>query len=253
MKCASKKYWLGLTGIVAFVVVFIWAAAGGPSARGKHWLRVSTPVVSSFTNSGVVTGTVAFSVSNVGHKAVDFQIRWFECKADGSGAFLDESPPWSAWIPLSAGKSTNLTIPVSLGSVPVENCLCCSMIWWMERRATWRDLRDRAASWSLGLLDISWLPWEREHLSDGYAFAANIDVADYFRRMHGLTREKWLEDLARTRTVPARNGSKRYPARWPTVEEMLELEARSAFVDFCQSTTDSSGREAVASPKAARP
>ncbi len=102
-------------------------------------------------------------------------------------------------------------------------------------------------------MDISWLPWQREELISGYAFAANIDLNDYFRLMHDLTRKQWLDEKAHTKSAVARYSPERRYARMPTADELLELEARSVFVQFCQSITDPPLDADVAAPNAAPP
>jgi len=87
----------------------------------------------------------------------------------------------------------------------------------------------------------------------GTTFAANIGVADYFRLMHGLTRQQWLKDRARTQSTPTGATGFR-PARGPTADERLESEAQSAFAEFCQRTTDlTRDAEPIAAPNAAPP
>jgi hypothetical protein len=160
-------------------------------------------------------------------------------------------------IPLSPRTSTNLTMKVSPGTTPLEECLCCFEVGWFEPRAAWRALRDRAVIWGFNLLDIYRpSPWQAEHLAYGFAFAANIEVVDYFRRMHGLTRKQWSEELARMQLAPALAAGERPMAlqRFPTADGRIEVEARYAFFAFCQSTTNSTrDAEPVAAPNAAPP
>jgi hypothetical protein len=259
VKWASKRLWLGVAGTVAAGAILLWTAARRAAPPSKQWLQVSTPQVRSMTNAGVVSATVAFCVSNVGPRAVDFQVWWFECRDKRDRALLATNQLRLVNIPFFPGEVTNLTMNVSAAAPPAKDCLCCYNVLWFERRAEWRELRDRGASWALGLLDISWPLWRREHesLTNGVAFASNIGVGDYFRQMYGFTREQWLEELARMRSAPRRGsseGSPERPMRAPTADEMLEREARNAFADFCRSATHlSSDPESVASRDRAPP
>lgn len=245
MKRVNKRFWLAVAGTLAAGPVLIWMAARHAAPPSKDWLQLSTPLVRSLTNSGVASTTVAFCVSNVGPRAVDFQVWWFECRDRRDRALLATNQLRLVRMPLFPGEVTNLTMNVAAGATPTENCLCCYMVLWFERRAQWRELRDRAANWALGLLDISWPLWqrERESLTNGIAFASNIKVAGYFRQMHGFTREQWLEELARMRSATAAGDIPervRYPYESPAEEwkRVLDSQAREAFADFCRCTTD---------------
>jgi hypothetical protein len=95
-------------------------------------------------------------------------------------------------------------------------------------------------------------------LRQGMVFAANVEVADYFRRMYGLTRTQWLEDLAqmesaRTQATAPLQYEMR-SGRRPTADETVTDCAREAFVDFCQASTGSArDAEPIATPNAAAP
>jgi len=204
---------------------------------------------------------VSLSVSNAGPRAVGFQVEWFECRARNNRALVATNPLRWVRIPLSPGTATNLTMKVSPGTTPVEECLCCVGIGWFEPRAAWRVARDRVVIWGFKLLDIDRpSPWKPEHLAQGLVFAANIEVGDYFRRMHGLTRKQWSEELVRSQLPPAHAVEALAPARaagealvavqpFSATNRVAEYEARNAFFAFCQSTTNSTrGAEPVAAP-----
>ncbi len=155
---------------------------------------------------------------------------------------------------------------VSPGATPVEECLCCFGIGWFEPRSAWRIARDRAVIWGFKLLDIDRPPpWKPEHLAQGSVFAANIEVGDYFRGMHGLTRKQWSEELVRRQLPPAHAAEALAPARAAgealvavqrllLTDRLAEYEARNAFFAFCQSTTNSTrGAESVAAALNAAP
>ena len=266
IKRVRTKYLLVLVSAVAIGSVFVWVASHRRASCGKDWLRVSTPIVNSRTNAEAVTTAVSFSVSNAGPRSVGFQVEWFECRAKNNRALLATNQLRWVRIPLSPGTSTNLTMKVSPGTTPVEECLCCVGIGWFEPRAAWRIARDRAVIWGFKLLDIDRpSPWKPEHLAQGSVFAANIEVGDYFRGMHGLTRKQWSEELVRRELPPAHAAEALAPARaagealvavqrLSLTDRLAEYEARNAFFAFCQSTTNSTrGAEPVAAPLKAAP
>jgi hypothetical protein len=143
---------------------------------------------------------------------------------------------------------------VSLAAAPIEDCLCCYQVQWFQREAPVRRAVDSVGRWWFDLFALNWKsPWRSEHLMQGTTFAANIGVADYFRLMHGLTRQQWLKDRARAQSTPA-GGTGFRLARGPTADERLEFEAQSAFAEFCQRTTDlTRDAEPIAAPNAAPP
>jgi len=260
MKRVRTRYWLVLVSAVAIGLVLLWAEAHRQVPYGKDWLLVSTPTVGSRTNAGAATPAVTFCVSNVGPRSVDFQVWWFECRARKDRTLLATNRLRLVSIPLPPGKSTNLTMDVSLVAAPVEDCLCCCQVLWFERELAWRRAArtlDRPMTWLLNIFDLSWPPWQPQHLTNGSAFAANVEVADYFRWMHGFTRTQWLEDLARLQSARTQaTGGVRVPyaARLPTAVERLEIEARGAFVEFCQTSTNSTqDAEPTAPPEGAPP
>ena len=197
-----------------------------------------------------------FCVSNVGPRAVDFHVRWFECRSKRDRSLLATNQLAEVCIRLASGRTTNLTMDLGLTTTPPEDRLTCCKGLWFEResgfgrRAT--RFMDDSLAWLLNILGLYWTP-RTSHLANSCVFAANIGVADYFRLMHGLTRQQWLKDRAQTQSTPS--GGIRYgPGRGPTAEERLEDEAQSAFAEFCQRTPDlARDAESIAAPNAAPP
>jgi len=258
------KYRLVLVSAVAIGFVFVWAASHRRATYGEDWLLVSTPSFGSRTNTRASTVKANFRVSNVGPRSVDFRVSWFECRTKRDRTVLATNQLILVRIPLRSGQSTNLTMDVSLGAVPVEECLCCYQVLWFQRESPVRDNVNRLWRWWFNLFEVvSEPPWARERLTYGTAFAANVEVADYFRWMYGFTRTQWLEDLARQQSAPARaktsDGEVRAKAkditiRQPTADEMLEFDASDAFAYFCQRSTNSKrDAEPTAPPNAAPP
>jgi hypothetical protein len=143
---------------------------------------------------------------------------------------------------------------VSLAAAPFEDCLCCYQVQWFQREAPVRRAVDSVGRWWFDLFALDWKsPWRSEHLMQGTTFAANIGVADYFRLMHGLTRQQWLKDRAQTQLTPT-GGTGFRLAGGLTADKMPELKAQSAFAEFCQRTTDlTRDAEPIAAPNAPPP
>ena len=257
MKRGRGRYWLGIAAAVAstFGLALIWAGARRPARYRGDWFQVSTPVVGNRTNAGANPTTVTFCVSNLGPRAVDFKVWWFECRAKTDRSLLATNQFAGRSIPLFPRGFTNLTVRLLADATPAEDCLCACKVSWFERRAAWRELRDRVSNWGLSLLDISWPLWQPEEvLRSGETFAANEDVADYFRWMHGLTREQLLENRARLLSSRAGGSAERRYGRMPTADELLEFEAYNAFSDFClRAIASNRASEPVACPPPAPP
>jgi len=148
---------------------------------------------------------------------------------------------------------------VSPVAVPVEDCLCCYQVFWFQREAPVRRAVDWLGRWWFDLFALDWKsPWRSEHLMQGATFAANVEVADYFRRIYGFTRTQWLEDLALMQAARTQaTGPLRYRLAMPyapTADETVTNDAREAFIDFCQASTSSArDAEPIASPNATAP
>jgi hypothetical protein len=245
MKQMRISCWLVLVSAVAIGLVLAWTAVKRPKPSGKDWLLVSTPTVGSRTKPGGTTPAVTFCVSNVGPRPVEFQVRWFECRAKGGRILLTTIQAPLAPVVLAPKKSTHLTIDVRLLAAPIEGCLCCCQVWWLECESPWRRsarLIDGPMSSLFNIFHLAWPPWPPQQRTNGSIFAANVEVADYFRRMYGFTRAQWLEDLARqhaalTNSTPG-GDLVAMAVRWLNDDERIESEARSAFHDFCRRTTD---------------
>lgn len=150
----------------------------------------------------------------------------------------------------------NITMDLSLAAAPVEDCLCCYQVWWFQRERLVRRAVDSVGRWWFGLCGFNWeSPWRSKHLMQGTTFAANVEVADYFRLMHGLTRQHWLKDRTRTKSTPGGGTGVRLARALPHADERLEFEAQSAFTEFCQRTTDLTrdAEQPIAAPNAAPP
>jgi hypothetical protein len=148
---------------------------------------------------------------------------------------------------------------VSLAATPVEDCLCCYQVQWFQREAPVRRAVDSVGRWWFDLFALDWKsPWRPERLMQGTTFAANLEVADYFRQMYGFKRTQWLKDLARMESARTQaTGPQQYALRmpWaPTADETITNDAREAFVEFCQASTSlARDAEPIASPDATAP
>jgi hypothetical protein len=260
IKWMRTKYWLVLVSAVAIGLLFVWVTTHGRATYSKDWLLVSTPTLGIRTNAGATTSTVTFRAWNVGPRSIDFQVCWFECRAKTDRTLLATNQLKLVNIPLGPGASTNLTVDVSLGAVPVEDFLCCCKLNWFQQESPWRG---HATEFGRRWFELFEAYWEEpsgpsQHLTNGTVFVANVEVADYFRWMHGFTRTQWLEDIARQQSAPAptqgSGGEVLRYGRGPTADEMLELQARSVFAEFCRRSTNlKRDAEPTAAPNAAPP
>ena len=197
----------------------------------------------------------------IGPRSVDFQVWWFECRAKTDRTLLATNRLKFISIPLSSGSSTNLTIELSPVATVVEGSLCCCRVLWHEStsESAWRRgarVVYGPITSALDLSDRSWPPWRPQHYATGATFAANVEVADYFRRMYGFTRAQWMEDLGRLKseetqaTGPRRIG---FAPREPTADEAVTNDAREAFNSFCQASANSTRDAELTAPPNASP
>jgi hypothetical protein len=149
---------------------------------------------------------------------------------------------------------------VSLATPPVEDYLCCYQVDWLQCKSPLRRSADWLAQWWFSLFGENYYP-PAEHLMNGTAFAANVEVVDYFRQVYGFTRTQWLEDLARLKSRPPTQVSPPTQATYAmrpvlahTANQTVTNAARRAFDDFCQASTSlTRDAEPIAPPNAAPP
>ena len=98
----------------------------------------------------------------------------------------------------------------------------------------WRVGRmlEPQVSQAMEIFNSQWVPpWESHSkpLAAGAVFTSNVGVAEYFRLVYGLTRSKWLEDVARLEFARAQAVSiaPRF-GRTPTAQELVEFNARQS-------------------------
>ena len=191
------EYLLACVSAAAIGLVLVWAGTRRRAPYGKDWVLVSTPTIRSGANAGTSVPAIIICVSNVGPRSVGFRVAWLECRAKRDRALLATNQLASVDIPLSAGNSTNLTIDIGHLAMPVEDCLCCCEILWSERESTWRRrarVLDRPMTRLFDILDLNWPPWLPQRLTNGYVFAANVDLAEYFRLTYGFTpTHRWFQ------------------------------------------------------------
>jgi hypothetical protein len=264
MKRMRAKYLLVLLpAVTVFLAIvcalLIWRPAAPYS---KDWVTVSSPSFTARTNAGAATPVVTFVVSNVSPLSVEFSVRWFESRDKSNRSLLATNQLRAVYMALRSGESTNLATDVSLVGMPTQDCLCCCQICWSQRESAWRRharFLDEPVRSLFDLSDRDWPPWRPQHLASGDVFAANLEVADYFRYVYGFTRAQWLEDLSqltalRTQaTVQVPRFASLLPNRL-TDEEVRAQEARDAFIAFCQASVNSRrDAEPTAPPNAVQP
>src|SRR5262249_16056416 len=122
-------YWkVPAFGFALLLLLLLRAMTHNSVPDGQQWLLLSIPGVGFRTNLGVSAPTIIVRISKLGPRAVDFRLCWFECRAKLQRTLLATNPFASLIIPLSTGKSTNLTIDVSLKDVPVGECWSCGEV-----------------------------------------------------------------------------------------------------------------------------
>jgi hypothetical protein len=96
-------------------------------------------------------------------------------------------------------------------------------------------------SQAMEIFNSQWVPpWESRPLVAGEVFTSNVGVAEYFRLVYGLTRSKWLEDVARLELARTQGATGPFMGRTPTAQELVEINARQAFAAFCRTSTNTS-------------
>jgi len=238
--------------ILAAGLVLIRMGPRRPAAYRTDWLLVSTPIFSFHTNAGRALPQVAFCVSNVGPSAVDFCVAWFECRTKRDRTVMSTNQLASFNIPLPPGTSTNLAIDVRPTGVSVEEWLCCCQVQWVERWTGLRRAANMLNNWMQLRLNIAL--FEPKALTSGLTFAANIEVADYFRLIYGFPRPQSRDAPAQQLSLSAYTNAifqRRYGIR-----PNAQTEAENAFLmfsSFCQNATNSSRDAELAAPLHAAP
>ena len=191
------------------------------------------------------------TVSNTGPRSLDYWVNWLECRARADFTLLVTNDGPFGWVPLPSGATTNLTWDLVRNPSPGEApLLCCQIEWFESEPKLWRLGRklEPRLSQAMDLLNPQWLPpWDSQSKprARGTVFASNVEVAEYFRLVHGFTRSAWLEELARYEEAKAQQVTQgqyfvqRYGyADAPNAEESMKFRAKSAFVSYCQRTTN---------------
>ena len=212
---------------------------------GSDWLSVSQPAFRSRTNADGTTPTLSFSVSNAGPRKLEFLVSWLECRARADLTLLATNR--GSLVPLASGARTKLVIDLPRSPVPGgEYLFCCELNWQASDPWLWRvgERLEPRVSQAMALFDTQWVPpWvsRSRPLPQGQVFLSSVRVADYFSLVYGLTRSKWLENIARAQAATTQsNGEIKRLGRMPTAEERLALEAEMAFALFCRQTVNGS-------------
>jgi hypothetical protein len=242
MRSVRTRYLMLLLAVVGFVC-FSLLRSPSPT-RNLRWLQVSVPVLEPLTNANKVTSAVHFSVSNTGPRAVVFVVRWLEVRSKAQLTLLATNQFAFTPIQLPAGRSTNLIMLAQSLLPQNEPSLCGCQIYWEQSFPGWMQnkISQHLSDWLNKVSRGSALPWARPLVQDTVSIA-NTPVADYFQAVYGWTRKQWLEDIARVYSEPAPSTNFRW-AYGPlsgrasvvaTTEELARLQARDAFIKFCQS------------------
>jgi hypothetical protein len=147
-------------------------------------------------------------------------------------------------------------------SINAEPLFCCQVTW-IERESRLRrglGQLDRMIDWLGALFDFNWnSPWRKKVLATGDVFASNLEVADYFSQVHGLTRKLWLEEQMRSHEQwdeLARLQAKLRPGGGFFVSGTggynpagrATLDAKAAFDRFCRISTNVAAKDELVGP-----
>ncbi|HTL56829.1 MAG TPA: hypothetical protein VL361_14205 [Candidatus Limnocylindrales bacterium] len=231
------------------------------TVQSLDWLALSEPRFCADIDAGPNSHPIiSLLLSNSGPASLTFSLGWTECRA-ASDLSLVKLHPWPSARSrrpgvLAPGAATNLDFQIADPNPGDEALLFCCQVEWAEKESALfrfsRDI-DQPMYTITSLLGTEWKPpWRNKRFVTGEVFASNIEVARYFERAYGFTRQNWIqeqrlvqqrvEELSRQRAAqtPIRTRP-RYPrpARraLSSSEQSLEL-ARAAFNEFCRTCTN---------------
>jgi hypothetical protein len=215
----------GLLFVVATVVaglVALWIRAGMLRPEVSSWCVVWTPSFGSRTNGTSICPTVSFTVSNAGPRTLDYEVKWYECRAMPDltvlatcvNTNLKPGQPICRQfprVPLRAGATAQITTDLAPSVSGTTNTLFCAYVYWEEHHSLRRRLLEKSDDLAIWVLDIFDRRWNRRwHPAYGSVFTSNVKGADYFRLVYGA------DDAAQFR-YEARN------------KGFIEMEAATAF------------------------
>jgi hypothetical protein len=256
----SSRRKLGLVfGFCLLIGLGLVAVQALRSTRGgRDWLWVSKPVFFYCTNAERVQPIIWFVVSKTGPSSIGFFVAWSECRTHSDlsrvRAKLARPGKASRAIPLGAGSATNVVLNVDEHATNAELLFCCQVSW-VEGESSlrrWGRQLDKPMYWLGAVLGFNWSsPWQQKSFASGDVFTSNLDVADYFSRVYGFTRKRWLEEqrleqkrqaeLTRIQaSLPSGHGVGHFYGRTEplTDREEVEIEAKAAFARFCAISTN---------------
>ena len=234
--------------LVLITLVFSTLLARRPAISRKDYLSASPPVFSSRTDATGVQTILSFVVSNASPVSVGYWLPWSECRASKSlSPVATKLAAGSKSTCLRPGMATNVLMLVE-GGLRNEKPIFCCQVTWAERESDlqgWLRKVDKPMYWLGAVLGFNWEPpWRRKGFAFGDVFTSNLEVANYFSQVHGLTRKLWVEEqrqeqerqarLARIRaTLPPNQTIRFRPRTTLTERDQAELEAKAAFARFC--------------------
>jgi hypothetical protein len=231
IKRVGAKYWALLCCGLGVGLVLLWSHTHRARPVGLDWLLVSRPVFERQKDSTGAISTISVCVSNMGPRAIQFRVGWFECRAKRDRALLatNEFDPIKIPISLSSGASTKITLGSFHTDLPAGEPLCCCMMDWTECESI-----SSKINWLVAWLNIS--PFETDALQSGLAFTANTEVGDYFRSMYGFKPLKPNEGAAQEQ--PATATATYMAVSMPSTAEEQARDAFLLYSLFCQKLTN---------------
>ena len=222
----------------------------------------SAPQFGYRTYAGRAQPIISFLVSNTGLTAVRFNIPWLECRAPSASGFASRKlvlvGTAARSILLAPRVATNVVMALEDEQPHAPGLLFCCQISWVEDFSgveAITGLLSRPIYYLGALMGFNWSPPSRTRVALGDVFLSNLDVAEYFSRTWGLTssrldeekrmlrkiQEQKRRELARIQASLPTNEMVRYGtgnAKDLTEQERAEIEAKSAFEQFCRASTN---------------
>ncbi len=232
----------------SFAVFFLLFCAGIAALltalhlRGRsagNWLAVSPAVFSYATKDDGLHSLFAVTVTNIGRTDVEYQIRWFDCKAKTNRTWAGATRSSLASRGLLP-RQTAAKVAWDLGpNAPKDEYLCCCAFDWQQHPSwVWHAAAkwvDPALAWLQNCFQPGWKAYTWglsdwvEPLSDGVVFTSNVQVDDYFRQFYGLDSRK-----PQSQVDPSPSAGDAKPAEQiKSPASAVPLEVQRAFNRYC--------------------
>jgi len=254
MKSLRPKVWALLGLILCLTSAVIFMGFRRHSYPAGDWLQVAAPVFGTATNADGRHGLMVVLVSNTGPTAIEFQLRWFDCRS--------KRDPTSAAAPRSSSTGRTLVpsrsdtrVAWDFGSnTPGEEYLCCCAFDWQQHPSwLWHAAArwiDPVLVWVQNCVQPGWKPYSwsladrLEPLAYGLVFTSNVEVDDYFSSLYGLNRVQSPGEDAQRRLLTATNAAGPVLSDSNTFRPLVaSLDVHRAFNSYCVLRAQQPGKQ----------